>query len=221
MLQTGLVAALVIVPLMHPEVLHPKFDVPIWVPLMPIVEKRVDPQKVAIPGNVAVRHSYPRVFDAPTRVPAGTSRVVDALPEPDYAIMGPLSGSSAGPVITGLTQLLPEHPPQPAPFQTTKPPAPTGPVRVGGTVQAANLIFSPTPPYPQIAKTAGVQGTVKLQAVIAIDGSIKNLQLIGGHPLLVRAALDAVRQWRYRPTLLNGSPVEVLTEIEVNFKLSR
>ena len=76
------------------------------------------------------------------------------------------------------------------------------------------------PLYPALAKQARIQGTVRLQAVIAKDGSVVELQVISGHPLLVQAALDAVRQWRYRPTLLNGEPVEVVTTIDVVFTLS-
>ena len=76
------------------------------------------------------------------------------------------------------------------------------------------------PLYPALAKQARIQGTVRLQAVIAKNGSVEELQVISGHPLLVQAALDAVKQWRYRPTLLNGEPVEVVTTIDVVFTLS-
>jgi protein TonB len=66
-----------------------------------------------------------------------------------------------------------------------------------------------------------VQGTVKFTATISKDGNIENLQLVSGHPLLVNAAKEAVLQWKYKPTLLNGEPVEVITEIIVNFTLSQ
>jgi protein TonB len=66
---------------------------------------------------------------------------------------------------------------------------------------------------------ASIQGAVKLDAIINKDGTIQDLKVISGHPLLVKAALDAVRQWRYQPTLLNGKHVEVATEIDVNFSL--
>jgi protein TonB len=74
------------------------------------------------------------------------------------------------------------------------------------------------PAYPRIAVVSGVQGQVKLHAIIARDGSIQSLNVISGHPLLVRAALEAVGQWRYRPYLLNGEAVEVETFITVNFR---
>jgi protein TonB len=75
------------------------------------------------------------------------------------------------------------------------------------------------PLYPQIAKTAHVQGTVLLHAIIAKDGSVQELQYVSGPPLLMKAAMDAVREWRYQPTLLNGEPVEVETTISVIFSL--
>jgi len=88
-------------------------------------------------------------------------------------------------------------------------------------VQAANLIRRVVPQYPPLAKQARVQGTVRFTAIIGKDGTIQNLQLISGHPLLVAAAEEAVKQWQYKPTLLNGEPVEVVTQIDVNFTLSQ
>jgi protein TonB len=76
------------------------------------------------------------------------------------------------------------------------------------------------PQYPPLARQARVSGTVKLHAIIAKDGTVQELQVISGHPLLIQAALDAVRQWRYRPTLLNTEPVEVDTTIDVIFTLN-
>jgi periplasmic protein TonB len=90
---------------------------------------------------------------------------------------------------------------------------------VGGGVQSAKLIFGPKPLYPPIARAARTQGTVRIQAVIARDGSIQHLQVVSGPPLLIAVALEAVQRWRYQPTLLNGQPVEVITEIDVNFTL--
>jgi protein TonB len=92
---------------------------------------------------------------------------------------------------------------------------------VGGDVMAAKLIRQIRPEYPPMAKITRTQGIVRLTASIGIDGAIQNLQLMSGHPFLIKAAMDAVRQWRYSPTLLNGQPVEVVTTIEVNFTLSQ
>jgi protein TonB len=95
------------------------------------------------------------------------------------------------------------------------------PIRIGGNVQAANLIRKVQPVYPPLAKQARIQGTVRFTAIIGKDGTIQNLQLVTGHPLLVEAARSAVSQWQYKPTLLNGEPVEVVTQIDVNFTLSQ
>jgi protein TonB len=93
-------------------------------------------------------------------------------------------------------------------------------VKVGGNVQSAKLIKHPTPLYPAIAKSARIQGTVVLQAIIGKDGTVQNLKMVStASPLLVQAAMDAVKQWVYQPTLLNSEPVDVITEITVNFTL--
>ena len=83
-----------------------------------------------------------------------------------------------------------------------------------------NLIYRIQPEYPALARQVRVQGTVVLRAVISREGTIENLQVLSGHPLLVKAAMEAVRQWRYRPYVLNGEPVEVETQVTVNFILS-
>ena len=92
-------------------------------------------------------------------------------------------------------------------------------IRVDGDVQAALLINEVKPPYPPLACQARIQGTVKFNAVIGKDGRVQNLTLVSGHPLLVAAAQQAVQQWVYRPTLLGGEPVQVITTIEANFTL--
>jgi len=133
-------------------------------------------------------------------------------------VPGGIPGGVAGGVFGGIMSGLPAPPPPPPP--KPKPVVNLAPLRVGGNVSAANLIHKVTPTYPPLAKAARVQGTVKFEAVIAKDGSIQNLKMISGPPLLVQAALQAVQQWQYRPTLLNGEPVEVITTIDVNFTLS-
>jgi len=95
-----------------------------------------------------------------------------------------------------------------------------GPIRVGGNVQHARLIKSVQPVYPVEARQAGISGTVRLHVLIAKDGTMEQLEIVSGHPLLAQAALDAVRQWTYKPTLLNGQPVEVDTTIDVIFSLN-
>jgi len=99
------------------------------------------------------------------------------------------------------------------------PPAPSR-IRVGGLVQAGHLISQQKPEYPSSLQKQGIEGTVVLRAVIGMKGEILALSPISGpDPVLIKAAMDAVRQWRYQPTLLNGAPVEVATTIEVSFQL--
>jgi TonB family protein len=96
-------------------------------------------------------------------------------------------------------------------------------IRVGGNVQATKLTAQARPAYPPACKAEGVEGTVLLRAVISVDGTPLNLQAVNRlvDARLVEAATEAVRQWRYQPTLLNGQPIEVITEIQVNFRLEK
>ena len=93
-------------------------------------------------------------------------------------------------------------------------------VRVSSGVQSGLLIRKVPPTYPPLARQARIQGTVILQAQISKTGDIENLQLISGHPMLAPAAIEAVKQWKYKPYLLNGEPVEVETTVQVNFSLA-
>ncbi|MEX2260885.1 MAG: M56 family metallopeptidase [Bryobacteraceae bacterium] len=94
-------------------------------------------------------------------------------------------------------------------------------IRVGGNMQAQKLIHQPRPVYPPLAKQARMQGVVRLQTLVGKDGAVKNISVESGEPLLVEAAVEAVKQWVYETTLLNGEPVEVATLVDVNFTLSR
>jgi TonB family protein len=97
---------------------------------------------------------------------------------------------------------------------------PSAPIRRSEGVQSALLTHRVDPRYPPLALQSRRDGVVQLHAIIARDGSIQSLEVLSGDPLFIRDALDAVRQWRYRPTLLGGEPVEVETFITVNFRLS-
>ena len=101
------------------------------------------------------------------------------------------------------------------------PPPPKGPSRVklGGNVEEAKIISRPQPIYPALARQARITGSVVLHAIIGKDGTVSQLEVVSGHPLLVQSALDAVKQWRYQPEVLNGDPVEVDTTITVTFQL--
>jgi len=151
---------------------------------------------------------------APTVIPKKIQMIKEEA-QPDVGmtggVPGGVPGGSAGGVLGGIIGGAPGGlPPPPKPVEIT---------RVGGNVMAAKLIRQVTPIYPQIAKTAHISGTVVLHAIIAKDGTVQELQFMSGPPLLMRAAMDAVKQWRYQPTLLNTQPVKVDTTITVIFNL--
>ena len=93
-------------------------------------------------------------------------------------------------------------------------------IRVSSRRAAGLLVRKVPPTYPPLARQARIQGVVVLQAQISKEGNIVNLQLISGHPMLAPAAIEAVKQWKYKPYLLNGEPVEVDTQVQVNFTLA-
>ncbi|MCU1330212.1 MAG: TonB family protein [Bryobacterales bacterium] len=220
--QTGVVGLLLLIPLLHPEGPFMKIEAPplIYRPNVLVVE----PVRVETLRRVAA--TAPSVFRMPITVPQfiprGVAQINDA---PDLAGPSGFVGSIPGGInvdgfIGGLTARVPASPPKPAPRVETPAP-PTAPLRVSTSVQSALLKFGPKPSYPPLAKAARVQGTVRLTAIVGTDGTIRNLRLISGPPLLVQAALQTVATWRYQPTLLNGVPVDVVTEVDVNFTLSQ
>ena len=142
----------------------------------------------------------------------------------EHLILRPVPGTGNK---TGLVVTLAALPASPGPAAPAAVPAAQpapdssapGPIRVGGEAAQANRIVNAAPVYPPMAKQARIQGTVTFEAVIGKDGLIKNLRLVSGHPLLIQSAMAAVQQWAYKPTLLNGNPVEVITTIDVNYSL--
>jgi protein TonB len=141
------------------------------------------------------------------------------LSAPDISVLGTGDTPQTGVVSDIFGNGEPALHPPTAP--RAQPPHATAPMYITSTVAAANLIYKVVPPYPRLAQISGVQGAVEFTALIGKDGRITNLHLLRGHPLLVAAATQAVLQWRYRPTLLNGMPVDVATAITVNFKLAQ
>jgi TonB family protein len=118
----------------------------------------------------------------------------------------------------GTVAAPPPPPPPPPPGGGSGAPSR---IRVGANVQQANLVSQVPPVYPPLARQAKIEGVVRLSAIIDKEGLVAHLEVISGHPLLVPAALEAVKQWVYKPTLLNGQPVEVATQLDVNFTLSQ
>jgi protein TonB len=166
--------------------------------------------------------SPPRIFrmDSPPRTVPTTPVLIS-----DDFIPSAASFSNALtigiPTNLGPLVVSPAIAPPPARPVTEPAKAPEKPHAVGGDVQAAKLIKKVIPAYPALAKQARISGTVRLVGVIARDGTIEQLQVVSGHPLLVGTAVDAVRQWVYRPTLLNGVAVEVIAPIDVIFTLAQ
>jgi protein TonB len=133
-------------------------------------------------------------------------------PTPDWCgVPGGTGSGVPNAVITNLVQNTPAIPRLAAPSK----------VRVSSGVAQGLLVRQVKPAYPPLAMQARIQGTVVLQAVIAKDGTVQALRVVSGHPLLVPAAIEAVKLWRYKPYLLNDQPVEVDTQINVNFTLAR
>ncbi len=174
-------------------------------------------------GLVFVRHSRyststkTKPNPSATQLPTTTQLSAKTVPPSNEIGKSSQAAQSVAPPYPPHGAVPSAAPPRPPPPKE-KPVTPSR-IRVGGNVQAANLIRTVTPVYPALAKQARIQGTVRFSAVIGKDGSIQNLQLVSGPPLLVAAAQEAVKQWQYKPTLLNQEPVEVLTQIDVNFTL--
>jgi len=217
------VGVLVLVPLIRTQALDLKGlrDETLYLPAPP------PPRIVAVVHERASKPA-PRVVQdgtiiAPKAIPERIADIVDVPAGPvgpDIGVVGStgIPGGFQNGVLGGILDALAKTgPPPPPPAQHTAKAA--APKQVGGDVQAAKLIHGLKPDYPPLARMARIQGAVRLAALISSDGRIQNLQVLSGHPLLLKSALDAVAQWRYQPTLLNGEPVEVETEIDVNFVL--
>ncbi|HWZ84083.1 MAG TPA: energy transducer TonB [Terriglobales bacterium] len=152
---------------------------------------------------------------APTKIPEKVQMIKEEEAPPAMAgvmggVPGGVPGGSMGGVIGGMINSTAAIPKVATPQR----------VRVSQGVSTGLLIKKVQPNYPPLARQARIQGQVVLQAEISKEGAIQNLQLISGHPMLAPAAIEAVKQWRYRPYLLNGEPVAVDTQVVVNFTLS-
>jgi TonB family protein len=139
---------------------------------------------------------------------------------PPAGVVGGVPGGTPGRVLGGIIGSVPSAAPPPPPQRIEQSGVRTR-IRVGGNVMQGRLIHQMRPVYPPLARNARIQGVVHLSAIIDKDGKVKSATLIDGHPLLAPAALDVVKNWLYEPTLVNGEPVEVETQIDVNFTLSQ
>jgi protein TonB len=218
--QTLLVGVLVAIPLIYSDRLP---DVRLFTPLSLPLPPPPPQQTQTTASSSSSRNSF-----AQARIYTPTHIVdLSKLPDVGFVEAPPTFASGADngvPGGTGLPQAMNQlfQPiAQPKPRIADPPPESTKPQPVGGDVQAAKIIKKVIPTYPPLARQARVSGTVQLVGIIAKDGTIQQLQVASGHPLLVKAALDAVRQWIYCPTLLNGKAVEVIAPIDVIFKLGQ
>ncbi len=210
------VGLLLFIPLIYNERLP---DVRPWTPLtLPLRPLPPQPEPIAA--------AKPSSSTRPSFATRPTFHLPTSPTQADYPVVTTLAAPSldSGPLSIGVPD---DFGPAPFPrFIAVSPPPttlrpPEKPRPVGGDVQAAKIIRRVTPAYPALARQARISGTVRLVGVIARDGTIQRLEVESGHPLLIRAALDAVRQWVYRPTLLNGEAVEVIAPIDVIFTLSQ
>src|SRR5262245_14995408 len=170
----------------------------------PVVQKEVKP--------------LPTDFVAPRAIPSDIAIVVD--PPQEFAGVPVASNPTVRSLLDHIGKredvIQPPPPPPELPAEVMRPPEP---VRVGGIVQQANLIYQVKPEYPPLARQVHAQGAVLIEAIVSKDGSVRDVRIISGHPLLTEAAKVAVQQWRYKPTFLNGEPIEVITTVTVTFAL--
>jgi len=218
-IQTGIVIVMILIPLIYTEALPKQM-------LATFLVAPAPPPPPPPPAAVVTRVIKPvaRLIHngqmmAPTVIPKKVEMIKEEELPPDVGnvgftggVVGGIGGGTAGGVLGGIIGGVGSNLPPP-------PKATPSRIRVGGNVQAASLVHQMMPVYPPIAKTAHISGTVILHAIIGKDGTVQNLEYVSGPPLLMKSAMDAVRQWRYKPTMLNGEPVEVDTTISVVFSL--
>ncbi|HTJ87919.1 MAG TPA: TonB family protein [Terriglobales bacterium] len=215
-LQVGIIIIMILIPLMFTEALPKAMTMTFLAapPPPPPPPPPAAPVKVIKVVETDVVNNQLRT---PTKIPKKVEMIKEEEAPPPQAgvvggVPGGVPGGSMGGVMGSIIGSTPTAIPKVATPQR---------VRVSAGVTQGLKIKNVTPVYPQMAKIARVQGPVVLAAIIGKDGSIQNLHVIStASPLLNQAAMDAVKQWRYRPYILNGEPVEVDTQITVNFSLS-
>jgi len=213
LVQAALVGILVLIPLILTEGLPTRL-------LMAAIVAPPPPPPPPPPPAPAVQHvqRVSEVINGELRTPSKIPKKIELIKEDEApppstgvvgGVVGGVPGGTAGGVLGGLIQ------------STAPPPKVATPqkLRISSGVAEGNLLNKVEPQYPQMAKIAHVQGDVVLQALISKNGSIENLRAVSGHPILIQAAMEAVRQWRYRPYMLNTEPVEVETTITVKFHM--
>lgn len=205
----SILATLILIPLLRPELLPGRT----WVSLLLPPSAPSAPPEAHAPVETTRMVQLENPYAAPTRIPPII--VSDPGPAPVQGV--DLRGMENGrTVIPGADNIFGHA----AQVRVVHPPVAAGPVHVSSGVLEGQIILKRQPVYPPIAIAAHIEGTVILQATISKTGAIEHLHVLSGHPMLRQAAIDAVSQWRYRPYVLNGQPVEVETTVNVVFSLS-
>ncbi len=210
--QFAIIGVLILLPLIYTEAL-PRASLTTF-----LVAPPPPPPPPPPPATVVIKHVQSNIVEGalrtPTKIPNKVVKIVEEdtpAPSTSMGVPGGVAGGVPGGVMGSVLSAMNTPPPKVAAPQK---------IRVSSGVATGLLINKVTPQYPPIARAARISGSVQLQATISKNGAIENLKVISGHPMLIQAALDAVRQWRYKPYMLNGEPVEVETSVTVNFNMS-
>ena len=213
-IQAGAVGVLVLLPLLFTQALPKQ----LWTSVLELPTPPAGQPPVRVVHTAEQARASHSADDSVLRQPSYVPRTIKIVRDEPASAEGPpvIDGMVPGGIGSGSTNPVLTEIARSAPPVVVKPPAK---LRVSSGVAAGMLIHQVKPQYPPLAVQARIQGTVVLQAVIGRDGTVHDLHLVSGHPMLAPAAIEAAKQWRYRPYLLNGEPVEVDTQINVNFTL--
>lgn len=221
-------AVALLIPLLYTEAIHLSSVTYTWLVAPPPPPPPPPPVTSAAQPAIVRRVTPPRPsLDAKVSLPTSIPRQVGALVDTDVAplslasvpdgIVGGVPGGQPRGVLGGVPGGIPGAPPPP--IAISRPQTSSKPIRVGAEVRPPRLLKHVQPLYPPNAKAGRLEGSVRIDAIIDTTGRVVEMKVIDGHPLLAAAALEAVRQWVYEPTYLNGQPVPILTEITVHFRL--
>jgi protein TonB len=212
LVQTLILGILVLIPLIYTQALPKAMLSTLLIAPPPPPPPPPPPQPTKTIVKPVARLIQAGKLVQPRAIPKEVAIFKEAALPPDITsntgVTGGVFGGIPGQGIIGGAS-LPPPPKAPTPSR----------IKQGGNVTAASILSQTRPIYPALARQARIQGSVVLHAIIDKEGKVAQLEVVSGHPLLVQAALDAVKQWRYKPTLLNGDPVEVDTTITVTFTM--
>jgi protein TonB len=203
-----MITAAIVVPIVATDEMPELRETTKFIAVIPDVPTIPPASTVAPPSQTASVNPSAAPLVEPTTIGAEPAFVPIEVPLGDGLIVG------GGDVADAIIQ------PPPVALTPAAPPAPVAPVRIGGGIRAPQKVHHVAPEYPAIARSARVSGIVILEAVLGEDGAVRDVRVLRSVPLLDSAAVDAVRQWRFTPTLLNGEPVPVVMTVTVAFNLN-